>query len=407
MEFYRSVNGFKVLKAKPLKYKVLHKNVLDFFTDSISLNTFQNPIYIHQSEQIYDNISAVNWFSESDKDANTRIDVPLHNFQPIIVYNYFLFLLCLEETEFHLYYHPPYGSMDQLLNIARLICNSTIKKNHSYYSNSEDFVLNYEFCYDNLSEDYISLSLEHYIPNLKNIFKPNGEVHPFCIINCDGFKNVYSKYSTNFKIININDILFKCSKTGKNMYGKCYINPDGIFSICGKYKIHNDHLFEYFKFVNARKSKLITNDIKFSVERAFTAKIRSESHMLKWGSLEETFSVGKTIKTNPKLRIRLTNLAVKNCYDLNVIRNNIKYPSFMFEPHVGYEDWSFLEFKNVAFEFNKHKLFAAFTIFKNVSFKKCKIFNLIFIGCIFINCEWGNLIETTTVYKCEGIDNNF
>jgi uncharacterized protein YjbI with pentapeptide repeats len=234
---YYSLNNFKICLNNNEKIEIPNE-LKNCFRDPITLEIMKYPVYIPLSGKIYDKIEIKKWFSQSNIDPLTGVELNFNEFKIIPVLNYFLALLCIEEINNKLYFHPPTGNIFDLLVIANNIFkNYKISKISTTYSLYKDTKGNYRkahFVNNNLpDEDKYSLNLENYIPNIEL-----DEIIPQANYYCKNQKNVIpnNNVDCNFtktvfiKPITIYDILCVCPVSKRSLLGKCCISDYGIFT---------------------------------------------------------------------------------------------------------------------------------------------------------------------------------
>lgn len=200
--YYISLNNFKVKKSKP---SILIDNTIkELLIDPISLSYFIKPIYLPDSTMIYDHQSIKEWLLLSDLDPLTGIKLNKETVKVIPVLNYFLALLCLEEINNEIYFHPPNGNIFDILQIAEYIFN--------------DYQATIKF-----TDGIISLDLTDYTDeySLKdNIMEYKAKI---------GTLTLLKPIKCLIMTITLEDILARCPVSRRIFNGSCLISNGGLF----------------------------------------------------------------------------------------------------------------------------------------------------------------------------------
>jgi len=127
---YKSINGFDIKIDPRAPIKEVPIQILDSFVDPIHSNYFKYPICVVETGQIYEQESIIKWFSLSNKDPLTGVELEIGKLNMIPVLNYFLAELCLELVDDKLFFHAPYGDILNLLMLSdKIFHNCSLKKN--------------------------------------------------------------------------------------------------------------------------------------------------------------------------------------------------------------------------------------------------------------------------------------
>ena len=231
---YKSITGH-IVSTRDTDYatpEIYPKSVLSLFECPISKDICRNPVYLPSSKQIYDYFSINEWLDKSDKDPLTGIkfDVNMIKFVPII--NYYLAMLCIEEKDDHILFHPPFGNLFDLLIIAHRIFHRNYELDTNYwqmghntrYTISEDGVTHpFEYIFDeDLQNGIVHLDLIKYIPR----------------IYLTDTQESLSKKTTGYKIkpVSLKEILTKCVMSDVYIYDNYVISERGFFVNKNEYK---------------------------------------------------------------------------------------------------------------------------------------------------------------------------
>lgn len=237
---YRSVNGFDIYCGKNDVVEECDIKILELFTDSVSLDIMQKPIYLPCSKQIYDQTTINKWLATSNKDPLTGITIETGKLTYIPVIPYFVAMLCLELKDNKLYFHKPNMHMVDLL----------LRGYHLFYGNKMDYYAehsdHYIECNDGFyrckivptqNQKYVYLRNEFYVCECKVIEKL-GEKPNICL-PCHVYNYDVNGLPQDSKILNVKktiksydislqDILTKCPFSGRTI-NIALITGKGIF----------------------------------------------------------------------------------------------------------------------------------------------------------------------------------
>lgn len=226
---YTSLNGYTVKKSS--KPAIIDSQIKELFIDPISLDQYRKPIFVVNTQMIYDYESLKKWFSESDIDPSTGVSIGLEKIQTIPVLNFFLAELCLEDCGDVVYFHPPNGNVMDLLKISHYIFNDykPIETTEISKIQSDDLVWEYQLQY-NL--DPISLDLHDYYGKMQSVKQTNKHSYEylsdrlkFVVQNDRSFKYLNDCLIRN---ISLEEILTVCPVTKTVFNGKCDLSDQGI-----------------------------------------------------------------------------------------------------------------------------------------------------------------------------------
>lgn len=119
MTTYKSINGFTVNLVEGETTKIYPKNLLQFFTCCVTLETIKVPVVL-DSGLIYDYMSLKQWFMSSDIEPLTGQSRSLSQTKYYPAYTFFTMMLLLEETPDGLKYHIPMSNLHHLLDIGKI-----------------------------------------------------------------------------------------------------------------------------------------------------------------------------------------------------------------------------------------------------------------------------------------------
>jgi hypothetical protein len=268
---YTSVNGYKVKKlGDGIK---IDPKIKELLTDPISMDWFKNPVYLFESRQIYDYTSIRDWLINSNKDPLTGILINIDKVKVIHCVNYFIILLCLEEKDDIIYYHPPYGNILDTLLIGNKICNgyeitNTSETGNEYFvKGNDDKIYLIKKMINYCDKSLISLDLRDYIMDTK-LIKICDEEHKTYI--CKSLDNVRNTTNINikcdmkiiFKEIDMETLITICPISGRLFDKTCQLSNEGIF-------IHQTILYD-----NMGSSSNTLSDYGFIFEANKSNKIK-------------------------------------------------------------------------------------------------------------------------------------
>lgn len=232
--FYKSVNGYKVFRsAEPVK---IDPKIKDLLTDPISLDYYKKPVFVTESKMIYDLSVIRKWFTTSDKDPLTGINIDKNKIQIIPVLPYFLALLCLEQIDDDVYFHPPMGNIFDMLSIAKFLFEDRVVVNENKQGcvkkKDDGKIWKYKLT-NGLSQDTVSLNLNDYFQNIFLIEEHNKswvypDSHMYGVVPRD---DIDVKYNNECFIdeITLEDIIATCPVSRRTFIDQCRITKDGLF----------------------------------------------------------------------------------------------------------------------------------------------------------------------------------
>jgi hypothetical protein len=123
MPQYVSLLG-KVCFTNSNKHIIYPKELLEIFTDPITLEIVKSPIIMNDTPfHIYDSNSLFKWLLTSDINPLTGEHMKNKEFEVTIVNNYIMAMLLLEEHENYLIFHQPNCDLINFINLAHHIVN--------------------------------------------------------------------------------------------------------------------------------------------------------------------------------------------------------------------------------------------------------------------------------------------
>lgn len=459
--YYKSANGYNVKCSQSCK--IYNLDILELFVDPISSEIFDFPVYLENSNQIYEKSNIIKWFSSpSNSDPITMKSIDIKNINYFSVVNYFLALLCFEKCEEYVIFHSPKGNIVDILYLATLLCDRNFSINEQKLWQVPDTPISYSILYENINSSYISLSLDDYIPKLDRFKNDTNKIFEIQKVNTNNYKKVKSsEYPKNMNHITLEEILIICPLSGKNMYQNCFISNNGLLlhkkvseslkeeinyddydSINtlasmeklfknGK-KVFNDHIFEFvgenikvddFMFYNSSKEKInyedlkiskeiylssvLHNSFKYTIDRCINSFEKENNLIL---TQRELFDISQ--ENNIKIIARKAILSASE-FNTHILRakisdligyefiNNVR--KLLYYPSIGYEDFIDLSFlepnKDITFDYCKVK--AIGSIFENIKIINCRGYVVEFFECIFENCQFVNCqFESLSLYSC-------
>ena len=237
---YTSIIGKRIKLPKTPVTTQINREILEYLTCPISREIMKKPVYIPESQQIYDHPTILQWLLTHNTDPITNIKLKLPYIDYIPCLNYFILLLCLEEKNDTLYYHHPYSNLISLLEFASYYYNDK-KLDYINYSNRSYTKSTYDHTKFNGLSDVFFLDVRDYFPRLlinrDNKLIPFHNIEPTdkaLYINCD-----------DFRYLTIQD-LFRCPITYRSTFQNCHISKSGAFCHSKTLKIFiNGHISSF------------------------------------------------------------------------------------------------------------------------------------------------------------------
>ena len=423
MSTYISLNNYCVQQSS--NPKIIDEKILDLFTDTITMDYYRNPVYIADSQKIYELDSIRKWLLTSDIDPLSGLKISREKINYCPALNIFFAMLCLELKDDILYYHAPRGNIFDLMYVIKNI----------YQGNN--------------------LSSHHAIPaitidlDLRNYFKINHETvnENFSILNCKDHNNY--NFDMDYYELDLESILIMCPLSRKIYDNSCVMNAHGFFihpkthekhirkiyknnfaSMMSSFSPENifitSHFIDYFKnnmteiihnnnddrhYCNLTNinddDKIIYNsamcEIKFDYQSDVVYRHR-------WSYLNVTsytrhiynlyLKYKEMIDANSmQILSKIFTVDIKSGKCIIIPPHNRNYiklrhfyglPNFYDEEITYGTDASFLSIENHIFTGHYKCIYFIGTKFNNVQFIDCTLSDCIFIGAEFINCGFTN-----------------
>ncbi len=213
-EEYKSINGFQVIRSKKPN-KIYPLELKKMFCCTISQDVAQYPVSINVSGNIYDREYILEWFSVSNIEPLTGLELDEGKIAYTPVLNFFLACLCLEETEVGLIYHPPHAEIMTLFKFAEKLFTGHFVNNKTFDSQllsiekSDSSQSNIQ----SIASSQIHLDFEDYL---------------LTSFGTDNILKKKDKKLINLKAISLEEIMCICSITGRNMYKSSILSIRGL-----------------------------------------------------------------------------------------------------------------------------------------------------------------------------------